>query len=295
MSLAMKDFRVRNFLEDVLSPPDKEGVAPRTFGHLRMVLASKRKSVLFVSFPKCGWNWSMDVLGYCLVKSRTGAYEERYDGDGTLKERTRKPYQLFCGADSRARSLQKIRRMFPGVDIDYLLHSHGAWGESPLWGLDEAKTVFIVRNVPTNLFSFYKSRQREYASFREFVETYAMDRLLHFYNSWGEFQETPGTKHKSFQYEDMRSNPIPTFSAMYRFVFGLDVEEAVLREALEYFSFQRQKEREFKFEKDESKHFHFRGEADYTSQIDADTLDYIHNRIHGELRHLFGYQYPKPS
>lgn len=290
----MFDIRLRACLEAVLFPSPKEGMKPRSLGFLSKALNPKKdKCALFATFPKSGWNWTGDIMNYCLVKKHTGSYKVVYEGEGTLKDRERKPYRVVIPADGRCWDQKKIRDIFPGVDVDYIFHTHSAWKESPLWFLDRAKTAFITRNVPTALYSYFKSRGDQYASFEDCLAgTGALDRVIRFYNTWGDFAAQPGAVTASFKYEDLRQDPMTGFSEAYRFVFGETIEPDIVAEAVEHFSFERQKEREFKFEKNEARHFHFKGESDYTSKIKPETLDLIYARLRAEARHNFGYVYP---
>ena len=285
------DLRIRRLLEEIIVPPGKEDGRPRSLAFLKMAFTDKSGSVLFATFPKSGWNWAGDVLGYCLIRKYAGKYEIKYEGDGTLKERQRKPYTLFNSADSRSWNLKKIRDMFPQVDVDYCLHTHEHWRYPPLLGLDKARTVFIVRNIPTNLFSYYKSRAWQYESFEDCLRKGALDRVMLFHNTWGEFTRLPGADFGVFKYEDMRKTPAETFSSMYKFVFKQNIEPEILAEALDFFSFENQKKREFQFERDESKHFHFKGGTDYSDQMSPETKAMILQRIAKDLKHTFGYTY----
>ena len=288
----MLDIRLHPTLDAVLHPSPKEGMNPRSLGFLNKVTMLKGKCVLFATFPKSGWNWAGDIMNYCLVKKHTGKYEVVYEGEGTLKDRERKPYRIAVPADGRCWNQRRLRDVFPKVDVDYLFHTHGAWKDSPLWWLDHARTVFVIRNIPTTLYSYYKSRATDYSGFEDCLEKPgALNRILNFYNSWGDFAASPGASSRAFKYEELRESPAEGFAEMYGYVFGEPVEKDVLQEALDYFSFQKQKEREFKFESDESKHFHFKGSSDYTDKIAPETLRRINTAIKTSLRRQFGYAY----
>lgn len=286
------DIRLKRTLDTMLFPSPKAGMNPRSLAFLRMTLNDKRQSVLFATFPKSGWNWTGDILGYSLIRKCKGRYDVTYEGEGTLKERERKPYRVFVPADARSWDQRKIRDMFPGVNVDYCFHTHEAWKESPLWGLDNARTAFIVRGIPTTLYSFFKSRGDAYDSVEACMEkTGVLDRILRFYNSWGDFIETKKPEYAIFKYEDARTDPLAHFQRLYQFVFKEDVPEEICREALSYYSFENQKKREFTFDPNETKHFHFKGGLDYSDKFKPETLDLIKQRIKTELRHPFGYEY----
>lgn len=289
------DIRFKRLLEDIIIPPTKEGMKPRSMAYLKLAFMSKINCFLLASFPKSGLHWTGDVLSYCLSKKFLGKFEIKYEGSGNLPARQKKRYDLFLPADSRAAGRKKIREKFPGVDLDYCLHTHNFWKDSPLWRLDEAKTLFIVRNIPTVLYSDFrtKSQKRPFKDFRHYLEDGALDRIIKFFSTWGDFCESPGAKFKIIKYEDLRSNPKNNFSKIYEFAFAQKIEEGILDEALNYFSFEKQKEREFKFNSDEEKHFLFKGAYDYNEYIPPQDLNLIYTRIKNELKNTFGYEYPE--
>jgi len=258
-------------------------------------MMNKSNCVMVASFPKSGWNWTGDIVTYSVVKHLTGKFEVTYKDGETLKTSEVKPYRLFWPADSRATQAKKLSRLFPDLSLDYCLHSHAAWKYAPLWGLDEAKTVFVTRNIPTMMFSYYKSRGDKYASLDEcIIDDKLLDRCIGFYNSWGEFC-TRHKQHRIFRFEDYKAKPLATFAELIDYIFGLTVPRQIIQEALDYYSIEKQKEREFKFNPDEKKHFHFKGASDYSKDIPEKSLQYIYGRLDRELVHQFGYEYPKPE
>lgn len=291
--MIFSDIRLRRSIEEIVFPAGNS-INPRSLSHLRIITMDKTKCVMIATFPKSGWNWTGDILSYCVIKYFTGEYAVTYNDKGTLKNSEVKPFRLFCSADSRATVATPIRKMFPKLDLDYCLHSHGTWKYSALWGLDSAKTVFITRNIPTALFSYYRTMGSQYANMDEcIIDDGLMQRILDFYNSWGEFCQ----KHKNyriFRFEDYKAEPVKNFSDLISYIFGIAVPTELLEEALSYYSIEKQKEREFNFSMDEKKHFHYKGAADYSDKIPEKTLKYIYERISRELVHNFGYEYPKP-
>jgi hypothetical protein len=285
------DLRPLRVLAHVLRPGVKRTANARALAFLKLALAGKSKSVLFATFPKSGWNWSAEVLDYCVTKHVTGSYEIRYRDQGTLKQRQQTPPSVFSPADGRSSGRRRVREMFPQLDLDFCLHTHAAWREAPLAGLDAAKTLLVVRNIPTTLYSYFRSRGPKYASLDACLADGALDRIIRFYNSWGDFCARPGACWRVFRYEAMRAQPLVEFRAMFEFVFGFDVGETVLQEALDHYSFQRQKEREWRFTGDEKRHFHFRGAVDYSDLVGSATMAAIHAALKQRLRHDFGYNY----
>ncbi len=287
----MLDLWPPRVLRHVLRPGEKYGAGSRTLDYLRLAVAPKHKTVLVATFPKSGWNWTAEVLDYCVTRHFTGRYEVTYSGEGTLKQRQKTPPSVFSPADSRSSRRPTVRALFPEVDLDYCLHTHSGWHQSPLAGLDAAKTVLVVRSIPTTLYSYFRSRRGKFATLQDCLDDGALDRILRFYNSWGDFCARPSARFRVFRYEDMRREPVKQFRAMFEYVFGFDVGEVIVAEALDFYSFEKQKEREWRFSGDENRHFHFRGALDYRDMIDPATMVNIRRALAERLRHDFGYDY----
>jgi hypothetical protein len=288
------DIRLRRTVEDLVFPTRKEGSNPRSLAYLRRVMEDKSGSVLFATFPKSGWNWTGDILGYCAIRKHTGHFELKFAGEGSVKNRQRKPMHLFTPADARSVGHQRVSDLLPGIPgLDYCFHTHGHWHYSPLWHLDSARTVFITRNIPTSLFSYYKSRLAEerHANFEEFIADGVLDRAILFHNSWAEFKRLPKARFQAFRYEDMRQTPHEVFAQIYEYVFRQPIEPAILAEALDFFSFERQKQREIDLGIEARRHFHYKGKASYDDEMAPQTLAMIKERLRRDLKDNFGYDY----
>jgi len=295
MPFFLSDMRFRRTLEDILFPAGKEFVNTRSLAYLKLVLADKRKSVLIASFPNSGYAWAGSILEYCILKKAGLTYETGYkDGDGPLIMRRKKNFVLLTPADSRSQNIRKIREVFSGVDIDYCLHTHGAWKYSPLWGLDSARTLLIIRNIPVTLFSFFmkKKQIRAYENgFRSFLEEGSLREIIGYYNSWGDFLQKKGIRCRIFKYEDMKKDTLAQFADMYEYVFGKKIEDDILADGIDIFSFDRQKQIESNMEKNESLHSLFRGAIDYSNSIEPEAMNLILSEIRKNLKHDFGYSY----
>lgn len=282
MRLARGDWRPLRLAKDLCLAPKKPGTDPRALSALMLTLRDKSQSVLFATFPGSGWNWTADVLTYATLRHFLGPVEMSYDGQGGLKQREQFPQELVCPADTRARLLKPIRERLPGTTIDYCFHTHGTWGESPLWGLDDAKVVFIVRDVPTALYSFYRKRRQQYETFEACLdETGVLDRAVRFYESWARFRDRRGIRSETWRYEDMLDNPKATFTALVDHIHGQEIERRHIDEAVEYFDFGKRKKQEYTYQSDEVQHFHYRGARDYKDEIAPETLDRISRRMTG--------------
>lgn len=288
--MIFKDIRLKAAACDILSPSPKEDMNPRSFAYLKLLLLNKNKSVLFATLPKSGWNWTADILTYYIVKHFTGAYHLELKEADTIQSAQQKPVRLFAPADSRATRNSKIKDIFPDLKIDYCFHTHKSWKEPPIWGLDEAKTILITRNIPTTLYSFYKNRSFLFKNVQECIDAGFLNRAIKFYNSWGKFCETH-KNYKVFRYENYKQNPLEQFSSLIEYIFNTEVNNTLLKEAIDFYSFGKQKEREEKYAKDKSKQFYFEGGVEYSHLFPKETLDYIYEKLNKDLKFKFGYTY----
>ena len=278
--------RLLRLARHLTRPAPKAGMQGGKWPLLRLALHDKSKSVLFATFPKSGWNWSADVVDYAIYKHFTGEYHIDYGDSGdTLKTRVSKQ-SLFEPADARGAAQTPLRDEIPALDVDYRLQTHGFWKESTVSGLDAARTVMVARNIPATLYSYYRSRRTQ-ETFEQVLDGYALARVIGFYNSWAQYARQPGSRLEVFHYENLRRDPVPGFTAMVRYVFGVTVPEAVIREAVDYFSFEKQKEREWKFAADETRHFHFRGALDYSDMTASATQQRIRDELEAKLDPMF--------
>ena len=285
------DIRIKLFLTDLLYPSPKKGMNPRSLNYLKVLLKNKSNSVLFATFPKSGWNWTIDIISYYIIKKFTGEYNVQYIGNGTLKEREKKPYNIFTAADARSHNAKTIRELFPDLNIDYCFHSASHWKGSPIWGLNNAKTVFIIRNIPTMLYSYYKSKLDRYSCVEDVIKGGVLDRAIKYYNTWGTFC-SKYTNYKIFRYELFKKDSFNQFKQLIQYVFEIKIDDDLLKEALDYYSIENQIQREFSFCHDKNKHFHYKGSVDYTNNISKDTLEMIYKKLNIELKYKFGYTYP---
>ena len=85
------------------------------------------------------------------------------------------------------------------------------------------------------------------------------------------------------------------FKDLMNYLFGLDVPHSLVQEAVEFYSFAKQKKRECDLSKDEYDHFHFQGRLSYAEYFDKHTIEYIFKRLQNELENDFGYDYSRCS
>lgn len=271
--------RALRTVKGAVRPNAKKDIAAEGSGYLRHALRSKKRSVVFASYPSSGWNWTYDVLSFALGKHYTGDFKVAYNEAAGLKQAEVKPFRLAYPADARAQNAIPLTSALPGIGVDYCYHTHGFFGESPLLRLPEARGVIITRDYITALYSGYSKRRQVYATFREFVEkSGGLERIVRFYNSWGR-QMSKNERVAFFRYEDLRKDPVAGFSDVIAWAFGERVKPEIVREAVDYYSFDKQKEREYKFSGNEKAHFHYKGKTDYRDEIGED----VYLWLKGEL------------
>lgn len=281
---------LRSFRE-ALFPPPKKDMNPRSINYMHLVFMPKQKCSLFASYPASGWNWSIDVMSYALGKRFHGTFLPKYDYSApNLKKGEEKPFVLFSPADSRATNIEQVRKIFPSIDLDYAFHTHGYWGESPLLGLDQSKTVLITRNFVTALFSQYSKRRGVYDSFEAFLNaTGSLQRIVRFYNTWETLRRKKPENFLVLSYESFKGSPIKSFQEMLSFAFDINIDETIICEALDYYSFNKQKEREALFSSETNNHFHYQGKLSYQEEINEKTHLEICKYLKDNLISDFGY------
>jgi len=289
----MADIRLKNLARDLIKPLKSKGIKTRNIDYLKLVMMPKDKCRLFTTFPASGTNWTDDITAYVLAKTFKGDTGITFDeNEDTLKKATKLSYPFLSPADARSVGTQSIAQSFPELNLDYMFHTHGHWKESGLWSLDDAKTGMITRHIPTAIYSYASKRRNIYDSFEECLEkTGVLDRAVKFYNSWNVYKEKYPKNFFYFRYEEARKNPVGIFSNYLEFMFNQRFDDKIIQEALEYFSFEKQKEREKKFTKDDKKHFHFKGKTSYQDEIGPEIYQLILKRLSNELEYNFGYDY----
>ncbi len=275
-----------------LNKLNKKDLETHSLGYIKHILRSKKNSILFVSYPSSGWNWVADVLDYSIAKHIIGEYKVEYGEGNTLKQAEKKPFRIFHPADARAQFAEPIHKLLPGIQKDYCYHTHGYFGESPLLNLESSKHVIIVRDFITALYSGYSKRREVYESFEDHLKkTNNIERLIRFYNSWGAIQKKYTDRVLIIKYEDLKDSPTATFENLLKFIFEIDIPQSTIEEAIDYYSFDKQKEREKKFNQNSKKHFHFKGQKSYEKEINKDTYQQIYHILQENLKFKFDYNY----
>lgn len=289
----MFDIRLKNLARDLIKPQTHKGIKTRNLKYLKLVMAPKNKCAVFATFPASGANWTDDITGYVISKTFKGQHGITFDNNArTLKSATSASYPFISPADARTINVAPIKDSFPELGLDYMFHTHGHWKESGLWGLDAAKTGMITRHLPTALYSYTSKRRDIYATPEEcFEKTKIVERAIYFYNSWNKYRLLYPNRFYNFKYEECRKDPVNQFSSYLKFMFDRDFDHSVIEEALDFFSFEKQKERESLYNKDDKKHFHYKGKTSYKDEMSAETYSALLKKIISELDHDFGYDY----
>lgn len=283
--------RVFRTVKSILAPNQEKGLKPYNLSYISHIAKSKKESILFASFPASGWNWTADVITHAVGNFLLNDFEIKYIDAPTLKQAEVKPFHFCYPADARVSNQPSLPQQLPKIDADFCYHTHGYYGESPLMRLGEGKTVLITRSFITSLYSQYSKRRLSFESFEEYLKkTDVMERLVRFYNSWGSFLDRQDTsRFHIVSYEAMRDDSLSVFKKLISFSFNFDVPDVLILEALDYYSFAKQKEREQKFNNDEKQHFHYKGKKSYKDEIDPETYQWLVERLGNELTHKFGY------
>ena len=286
------DIRPKQLARDLVRPPKKEGVNPYTLAFLKLVLADKSKSVLFATFPSSGWNWCKDIMNFSIVEHHIGHYEISYKKGGTLKRSEQISFDITCPADSRASNKELLRNELPGLDLDYCFHTHGKWKESSLWGLDNTKTIMVARDIRTALYSYAAKRRKSYKDFEECLEkTQVLDRAVCFYNSWAQYRKRYPDHFFVFHYEDFKKEPTEQFQMLINTAFNINIPQTLVAKAVDYFDFNKQKQREKTINPDDMEHFHYKGQIDYQNEMGESCYRRLGTALNDRLINNFGYDY----
>jgi hypothetical protein len=134
------------------------------------------------------------------------------------------------------------------------------------------------------MFSGYAKRRGEYRSVEEYIRrSNGLERIARFYNSWHAFQQEHPSRTLIVSYEQMRKAPKDTFARLLEFGFDENVSDAILDEALEFYSFESQKARERQFSSDENSHFHYKGKTSYRDEMGEETHEWIQRELRSRI------------
>ena len=289
----MPDIRLKNLVRDMIKPLKNKGIYTRNIPYLKLVFQSKKRCVVMPTFPASGANWTGDILTYVITKSYYGDFKLNLDQTReTYKAAVSLNYETIMPADARALNKPSMKHNFSEYNIDYIFHTHDIWKGSGLWFLDDAKTAMITRHIPTSLFSYYSKRRDTYSCFEDCLkQTGILERAIKFYNSWNRYSLKHPNLFYSFKYEDCREEPVKHFREAFKFMLNKNFSEDIILEALDYFSFEKQKERETQFNKDSNKHFHYKGNTSYKEETSPETYLEILEYLQTNLDYDFGYNY----
>jgi hypothetical protein len=190
-----------------------------------------RTEVYIVSFPKAGRTWLRVMLGKALsemyelpedllldshlLTRRAGVLPTRFTHDGSSIVERRSFRQL---SQSKRRYRNK-------------------------------KVILLVRDVNDILVSCYFQATKRVRKFEGTIsdlirdERYGVRKVLAFYNVWFANRHIP-RELLMLRYEDMHSDPHKVLAEVLAFVGAREVEEQVLRSAVEFSRFSRMKEME---------------------------------------------------
>ena len=113
--------------------------------------------------------------------------------------------------------------------------------------------------------------------------------MIRFYNSWHRFKRKYPDKFFQVSYEQFLKTPITSFGELVEFAFDFEASSQIVKDALSYYDFKKQKSREHRFTEDETKHFHFKGKESYRDMMGEEIYGDICHKLRGSLTSTFGY------
>lgn len=186
----------------------------------------QKADIFLVSFPKSGRTWLRVLIGKVL--------SDRYGEDFTIE-------------------LERLAS--ENIPFIHMTHDKAEKADKPLESnkskYRDKKVAFLVRDPRDVVVSYYfqcTKRQDLYeGDISGFVRDlgFGIERIINFMNIWNESQSVP-EEFILLRYEDFHSNPVGELRNFIDFV-GIDgVDETLIRQAVEYGSFQNMRRMEEK-------------------------------------------------
>lgn len=165
------------------------------------------------------------------------------------------------------------------------------------------KVILLTRNIKDALVSCYFQATKRIGKYNgnisEFIRSdrYGVKKIITFYNTWHQNRGVP-KEFLHLKYEDMHNNPEEVLYQTMRFLGLYQVEENLIREAVQFASFDNMKvmEKEFLFKQrsmrpanvsdDESFKVRKGVVGGYTSYLSQDDLDFI-DKVKREMGYPF--------
>ncbi len=175
------------------------------------------------------------------------------------------------------------------LPIPRLLHTHNMY--FPLY---KNRKIFIqVRHPKDVLIShYYHADYFQQMSFLDYLDHNSVHRRIEFFNTWGQaLQEAEETY--CLRFEDLRDNSIETIRGVLNYFCFPEIEDAVIRRALDETNLERVKaweQRKWKVEDDRKLHFARSGTSDQARELTPDEQEKLHTLLQQSLKYTFGYE-----
>jgi aryl sulfotransferase len=272
--------------------------------------------IWLASYPKSGNTWFRTFISNLLNENDVEISINQLKTDGIFSSRP--IFDNMTGFEASNLTIEEIDRLRPKI-YNYLARNatrplfikvHDAYtyleDGTPLMGTENAKAVYILRNpldvavsfanhaskdldqiiknMAENSFAFCGNQNKLANQLRQQLLTWSAH-----VESWAQTTEIPV---HLVRYEDMKLDPIPTFTKAVRFM-GLDVDEEQIRTAIELSDFKKLKAEEdargFREKPTGTKSFFRKGEVgDWRNHLNEDQSERIIAN-HQAVMRKFGY------
>jgi hypothetical protein len=252
--------------------------------YLRYCFKSKN-GIFCTSLPSSGWHYLSDVISCYHLKEKNLFIEnfpnKNLDGENDYHWTSReKNISLSYHADIRGSLSPNLKKMY-GIPFELFLHTHNTYEDHPFvlnGKIDNMKMIWLIRNPLANIYSFFKKRNRqrifqrleENKTINDFIrDTNYLELFCEFFNSWSKISSK--NKIKIIKYEDLRTKPEEKFTELINFVNDNQnkINKNTLAYAIDYYDFEKQKERSYNFNSDEKTHFFHRGYTNYDDKFNS--------------------------
>ncbi|RMD84700.1 MAG: hypothetical protein D6808_06565 [Candidatus Dadabacteria bacterium] len=177
---------------------------------------------LFATLPRSGYNYSIIMLNIAWDLAQGGTGEYYYNGSVLTSN-----VLLNTPLDWRT-PLGKSAPTTPNSPV--IFHTHLPYHHVVNYQKDRMKTAVLVRNLFNQLESFLYHEGYDESSQDKFVNSWQVDWVIDFCNSWGRFLET----HRDailLKYEELVKNPMDTLTKLSDF-WELDLPEHCIQDAI---------------------------------------------------------------
>ena len=250
-------------------------VAKQVGNYLVAQYKHHKTDAYIISYPKSGRTWLRILIGKILCEK-------------------------FNLPDEIMLDTYKITTAAPGIFRTQLTHDHSSMNEGLRYfelptdkrKYASKKVILLTRNIKDVLVSCYFQATKRIGKYNgnisEFIRSdrYGARKIITFYNTWYQNREVP-KEFLHMKYEDMHNKPEEALSQTMRFLGLHQVGEKLIRDAIQFASFDNMKvmEKEFMFKErsmrpanvsdDESFKVRKGMVGGYTSYLSPNDIDFI--------------------